>query len=576
MSWWSRWPALAWLGSYRVKADLPSDAAAGVTIAVMLIPQGMAYAMLAGLPPVVGLYASVLPLVAYAMFGTSRQLSVGPVAIDSLLVATGASIVAVPGTREYVAAAVLLALMVGISQAAMGALRLGFMVNFLSRPVISGFTSAAAIVIGLSQLQHLLGISLARSDTVHGAIAAALPRLGQTHLPTFALGVGALALISGLRRLDRRLPGALIAVVVATPLSGATALAEHGVAVVGGIPAGLPSLSVPALSFDHARKLVQSALMIALIGFLEAISVAKALAAKHRYEVDANRELIGLGAANIAAAFTGAYPVSGGFSRSAVNDQAGAKSPIASLLTAGLVALSLALLTPLFYHLPKAVLAAIVMAAVAGLVDVREPLRLWRVRRTDALLLLVTFAVTAFVGIGEGIAVGVAASLAAFIYRSTRPHTAELGRLPGTSVFRNLRHYPEAEPVPGVLILRMDASFYFANVAFFRDRLDTFLRDAPPDVHSVLLDCSSMNDLDSSAEQALQDTVLRLRESGRDMFLANVKGPVRQVMRRSGLAELLGDDHVFLDLSSAVDAIRERSATDRPRTSDRPRDQQDP
>lgn len=563
MPWWSRWRTLAWLDAYRAASDLPSDAMAGITVAVMLIPQGMAYALLAGLPPVVGLYASVLPLVAYAAFGTSRQLSVGPVAMDSLLVATGASLVATPGTPAFLGAAVLLALMVGVSQAAMGALRLGFLVNFLSRPVISGFTSAAAIVIGLSQLQHLLGVKLGRSSTVHGALGEALPRLADVHLLTLALGAGALLMIIGLRRLERRLPGALIAVAVTTLLSFWLELALQGVAVVGDVPAGLPSFSVPAVSWDDARTLLPSALMIALIGFMEAISVAKALAAKHRYEVDANRELVGLGAANIAAAFTGGYPVSGGFSRSAVNDQAGAKSPVASLVTAGVIAVSLAFLTPLFYHLPKAVLAAIVMSAVGGLVDVREPIRLWRVRQSDAVLLLATFAVTSFVGIGEGIVVGVVASLGAFIYRSTRPHTAELGRLPGTNVFRNFRHFDEAEPVPGVLILRMDASFYFANVAFFKDRLDAFLREAPADVHSVLLDCSSMNDLDSSAEQALQDTVHRLRESGRDMYLANVKGPVRQVMQRSGLWKLLGSDHIYLDLAQAVGDItgeRERQA----------------
>ncbi len=552
-----RWPALAWLPSYRAKIDLPADAMAGITVAVMLIPQGMAYAMLAGLPPIMGLYASLLPILAYAVFGTSRQLSVGPVAMDSLLVATGASLVAAPGSPDFLAAAILLAGMVGLTQALMGLLRLGFLVNFLSRPVISGFTSAAAIIIGLSQLKHLIGVPLERSNRLHELIINTVPRLGEIHLATLAIGAGSIALIFLIRHKARRLPGALIAVAITTVLTFALHLNQGGVAIVGTVPQGLPSLQWPGVSFDLAERLLPTALMIALISFMEAISVAKAIATKHRYEVDPNKELVGLGAANLGAFFTGGYPVSGGFSRSAVNDQAGARSPIASVVTTAVIALSLLLLTPLFYYLPKAVLAAIVMSAVFGLIDVREPLRLWKVRRSDALLLGVTFVVTLFVGIGEGIFVGVLASLGAFIHRSTRPHTAELGRLPGTNVFRNFKHFPEAEAVPGVLILRMDASFYFANVAFFKDRLQSFLlhTERSDEVHTVLLDCCSMNDLDSSAEQALQDTVRALREAGKDMFLANVKGPVRRVMRRSGLWELLGDDHIHFDLALAVDGI---------------------
>ncbi len=552
-----RWPALAWLPDYDTKRDLSSDLVAGVTVAVMLIPQGMAYAMLAGLPPIMGLYASLLPVVAYAVFGTSRQLSVGPVAMDSLLVATGASLVAAPGSPEFLTAAILLAGMVGVSQALMGLLRLGFLVNFLSRPVISGFTSAAAIIIGLSQLKHLVGVPLERSNRLHELVMGVVPRLGEIHLTTFSIGAGSIALLLLSRKLAPRLPGALLAVAIATVLSFSLGLDQAGVSIVGTVPEGLPSFQWPEISLDLLERLFPSALMIALIGFMEAISVAKAIAAKHRYEVNPNQELIGLGAANIGAFVTGGYPVSGGFSRSAVNDQAGAKSPIASLVTAAVIALSVVLLTPLFYYLPNAVLAAIVMSAVFGLIDVREPIRLWRVRRSDAVLLALTFVVTLFVGIGEGILVGIVASLGAFIKRSTRPHTAELGRLPGTNVFRNLENFPQAEPLPGVLTLRMDASFYFANVAFFRDRLEAFLLrcESSSHIHSVLLDCSSMNDLDSSAEQALQDTVRTLREAGKDLFLANVKGPVRTVMQRSGLWTLLGDDHVYLDLALAADGI---------------------
>ncbi len=552
-----RWPAFAWIPTYHAKRDLPADALAGITVAVMLIPQGMAYAMLAGLPPIMGLYASVLPLVAYALFGTSRQLSIGPVAMDSLLVATGASLVAPVGSPEFLTAAILLAGMVGVLQALMGLLRMGFLVNFLSRPVISGFTSAAAIIIGFSQLGHLIGVPLERSNQFHELLVGAASRLGEVHWPTLAVGLGSIAGIVLLRLWDRRLPGALIAVFVATALTFSLGLDRSGLSIVSEVPRGFPSIGLPTLDLAMVKALLPSALMIALVGFMEAISVAKALAARHDYEVDANRELIGLGAANFGAFLSGGYPVSGGFSRSAVNDQAGAKSPVAALVTAAVVALSLMLLTPLFYYLPKAVLAGIVMSAVFGLIDVEELIRSWKVRRVDAVLLAVTFAVTLFIGIAQGILVGVLASLGAFVHRSTRPHTAELGRLPGTNVFRNFEHFPEAEALPGVLVVRMDAAFYFANVSYFKTQLEHLLAHSKrsPHAHTVLLDCSSMNDLDTSAARALEDTVRSLRARGKDLLLANVKGPVRQVMRRSGLWDLIGSDHIYFDLARAAEAV---------------------
>ncbi len=553
----NHWQTGPWLSSYDVRRDIRSDLVAGLTVAVMLVPQSMAYAMLAGLPPIMGLYASTLPLVAYLVFGTSRQLAVGPVAMDSLLVATGVSLVATPGSPHYVAAAIVLAAMVGLIQTGMGLARLGFLVNFLSAPVISGFTSAAAIVIGLSQVQHLLGIASERSSTLVGLLHALVPQLSHAHLPTVAFGIAAVALISLIKRWFPRVPGALTAVGIATLLSWLVGAETRGVNVVGSVPSGLPSLGWHALSMQDVQTLAPTAVMIALVAFMEAISVAKAMASKHRYEVDANRELIGLGASNLAAFLVGGYPVTGGLSRSAVNDQAGARSPLASLFTAGFIALSLLFLTPSFYHLPKAVLAAIVLAAVAGLIDFREPIRLWRVRRSDSALLMFTFVATLFVGIAQGILLGVLASLGAFIQRSTRPHTAVLGRLPGSDVFRNVKNFPEAAPIEGVLILRMDATFYFANVAFFKDYLERLLRETAAPIHTVVIDASSINDLDSSAERALCETTSKLRGSGIDIRFANVKGPVRQVMKRSGLWNLLGDDHIHLDLALAIDAITE-------------------
>lgn len=550
-----RWlPALSWLPSYD-RRDLGGDLSAGLTVAVMLIPQGMAYAMLAGLPPIVGLYASVFPLLAYALLGTSRQLAVGPVAMVSLLVATGVGAIAPAGSAEYVALAIALAGMVGVLQLAMGVLRLGALVTFLSHPVVSGFTSAAAIVIGLSQLEHLLGVRLEKSPRLHELVVDAAGALGDTHAITLAIGAGSIAVLLLLKRWRPRFPGAITVVVIGTLLTWALGLADRGVRIVGEVPSGLPLPSVPALDLSRLGALLPTAITIALVGFLESISVAKAFARKNGYEVDANQELRALGAANVVGLFSGAYPVTGGFSRTAVNAQAGARTGLASIITAAVIGVSLVLFTPLFYYLPRAVLAAIVMAAVIGLVDVREPVHLWKVKRTDAVLLGLTFVATLFLGIEEGIVTGVAASLGLFVWRSTRPHDAVLGRLPGTTDYRNVENFPDAEEVPHVAIWRFDASFYFANADRFRDRVDSLLVRGD-DVRAIVLDASGINDLDASAESMLHDIHARLAAAGIRLSFANVKGPVREVMERGGLVDEVGRARFFLSVHAAVEAAR--------------------
>ncbi len=545
-------PALTWVPAYD-RTHLTGDIVAGLTVAVMLIPQGMAYAMLAGLPPIVGLYASVFPLLAYALFGTSRQLAVGPVAMDSLLVALGVGAIAEAGSAAYIALAVLLAGMVGVFQVSMGVLRLGRLVSFLSHPVISGFTSAAAIIIGLSQLKHLLGVDIPRSPHLHELLFAAGQRIGETHLITLGIGVGAILVLVGLKRWNKRIPGALVVVTLGTLATWALGLNEQGVRIVGDVPQGLPSPALPAISAADVLELLPTALTIALVAFMEAISVAKALARRHRYEVDANQELIGLGAANLVGFLFGGYPVTGGFSRSAVNDQAGAKTGLAGAITAGVIAISLLFLTDLFHYLPTAVLAAIVMTAVFGLVDVGELVHVWKVKRADAALLVLTFVVTLFVGIKEGIGAGVLASLALFVHRSTRPHTAVLGRIPGTRVYRNVANYPEAIEQPGVKIWRFDASFYFANADFFRDQIDGLLvRDEA--VSAIVLDASGINDLDASGEATLHEIHARLGAADIRFLIAGVKGPVERVMRRGGLVDLIGEECFFFDLQDAVES----------------------
>ncbi|MCB9639174.1 MAG: solute carrier family 26 protein [Myxococcales bacterium] len=556
----TRWvPALGWLRDYK-RENLRGDMVAGLTVAIMLIPQGMAYAMLAGLPPYVGLYASVLPPFLYALFGSSRQLAFGPVAMDSLLVATGVGAMALAGSKDYIVLALTLGVLVGVLQIAMGLMRLGFLVNFLSRPVISGFTSAAALIIGLSQLKHLVGMDLKRSNQIHVIVADVFQKIGTLHLLTLIIGLSSVALLVAFKKFLPKWPGALFAVLLGTLAVWLFGLHHQKVQIVGTVPAGLPGLTLPRYDWATIQKLIPIALTISLVAFLEAISVARAIATRRRYAIDANQELIAMGMANLGGGLTGGYPGTGGFSRSAVNDQAGAETGLASMITSVLIALTLMFFTPLFYFLPKAVLASIVMVAVFGLIDLKEPVRLWKVKRADALLLLLTFVVTLTVGIQQGIFVGVGVSLLLFIGRSTRPHTAVLGRLKGTDIYRNIERFPEVETWPGVVIFRLDASFYFANVAFFKETVHELLlkgeQDGKP-VKAVIVDASGINFVDSSAEEALQEVARELKEAGVAFYLSGVKGPVRDVLRRSGFCAMLGEEHFTFRIQDAVDAVLE-------------------
>lgn len=548
-------PALRWLPAYD-KKNLPGDLSAGATVAVMLIPQSMAYAMLAGLPPIVGLYACLAPLLLYALFGTSRQLAIGPTAMDSLLVAAGVSTLATQGSAESLRMAVLLAGMVGLLQFAMGVLRLGALVTFLSRPVVSGFNSAAAIVIAASQLGPLLGVRTTPSARLH-ELAFDLARvLGGMHLPTVVIAIASIALLLLLKRRSSRIPSALAVVVLGTLVTWALRLDVHGVAIVGAVPSGLPRPSLPEVDLDAVRALLPTAATLALVSFMESITVGKAFARRNKYEIDANQELCAVGLANLGNAFTGGFPVAGGLSRSAVNAQAGARTPLASAITAVLIAATLLFFTPLFHFLPKAVLAAIVVVAVSGLVDWREPIRLWKVKRSDALLLGLTFVTTLFVGIQQGVAAGIVASLALFVIRSTRPHNAILGRLPGTTDYRNVKNYPEAEEIPCITIWRFDSSFYFANADFFRDQIDRLLVRGEPPMRALVLDASGINDIDASAEALLHDIHERLEAAGIRLYFANVKVPVLRVMERGGLVDAVGRERFFLSVHAAVEAAR--------------------
>ncbi|MCA9704744.1 MAG: solute carrier family 26 protein [Myxococcales bacterium] len=553
-------PLASWVMHRPRREDLRGDLVAGLTTAVMLIPQAMAYAMLAGLPPIVGLYASTVPLVVYALLGSSRQLAVGPVAMDSLLVATGVGALALPGTDAYLGMAVALAAMVGVIQVVMGLLRAGFLVNFLSRPVVSGFTSAAALIISTSQLGQLLGIPLDRGSVLD-IVGQAVTHLHQVQPATLAIGAGSVLLLLALRRWAPRVPAALAVVLVGTLVVWGLSLHEHGVAIVGAVPAGLPPLTLPPLDASTLQELWPIALTISLVAFLEAISVGKSMASRNGYEIDADRELRSLGLANLAGSFFGAYPVTGGLSRTAVNAQAGARTSMAGLVTAIVVALTLALLTPLFHFLPKAVLAAIIVVAVLGLVDLAEVRHLWHVERSELGLLLLTFAATLGLGVQEGIAVGVGASLVWHVARTTRPHTAVLGRLPDTEVYRNVLRFPNAATTPGVVVLRIDAQLFFGNVTFLKQTLRGLVDGAATPVHTVVLDATAINRLDSSADEALHELHRWLHERGVTLRLSGIKGPVRDMMRRTGLWSRVGADHIHFTVHEAVEAATTGGAT---------------
>ncbi|MEO1054137.1 MAG: solute carrier family 26 protein [Bacteroidota bacterium] len=558
-------PLLEWIKSYD-KQDLRGDLSAGLTVGVMLIPQGMAYAMLAGMPPIYGLYASTIPLILYAIFGTSRQLAVGPVAMVALLVANGVGQIADTGSDRFIALAILLALMVGVIQLALGVFRLGFLVNFLSHPVISGFTSAAALIIGLSQLKHLLGLDIPRSNFVHEIIINAFQKLDQIHLPTVILGLGGIAVILLVKRFNKAIPGPLVAVVLSTLAVYLLNLHTRGLKIVQEVPEGFPGLTVPAVSGDDISLLLPTALTIALVGFMESFAVAKAIQAKHKnYEVKADQELIGLGVANIVGSLFKSFPTTGGFSRTAVNDQAGARTGMASIISAVLIILTLLFLTPLFYYLPKAILASIIMVAVFGLIDFKEAVHLWKADRRDFYMLIATFLATLTLGIEEGIAIGVVLSLGMVIYRATYPHIAVLGKVPGTKQYRNIYRFPDAQERPEILIVRFDAQLFFANIGFFRDKLQKLEDDHGTPVKLLVLNAEAINGLDSSAVGVLYDLVDDYRARGVDIYFSGVKGPIRDIMFKSGLTQKIGETNFFMHTEHAVshfDKIKNHQSTE--------------
>lgn len=562
-------PVLAWLPHYR-RADLVGDLLAGLIVTIMLVPQAMAYAMLAGLPPQVGLYASILPLIVYGLLGTSRTLAVGPVAIVSLMVAAGVTPLAEPGSASYVALALTLALLVGLIQALMGVVRIGFLVNFLSHPVLAGFTSAAAIVIGFSQVKHLLGIQTPRTESFLITVRETAVRLGGTNGVTLAIAVISIGLLLYFKyRLGARLRRWGVAEAIATPLSKTAPLVvvllatllvwslgldgSAGVNIVGEVPAGLPPLTMPRLDGGTWLALLPTALIISFVGYMESISVAKALASKRREKVDSNQELLALGTANLAAALTGGYPVTGGFSRSVVNFSAGARSGVASIVTAVLIAVTVIFFTPLFYYLPNAVLAAIIVVAVAGLVDLKTLRHVWRYSKADAVSFVVTFVAVLAVGIESGILIGVGVALVLFIWRTSKPHVAVVGRWGQSETYLNVRRH-EVQTCARVLALRVDESLYFANTKYLEDTILTMTAEAP-EIDYLVLICTAVNFIDASALETLEALNAELHDAGVALHFAAVKGPVKDRLRKIGFVDHIGAHRFHESTHEAMCAV---------------------
>lgn len=560
-------PLIGWARDY-TRATLAQDLTAAVIVTIMLIPQSLAYALLAGLPPEAGLYASIAPIVLYAIFGTSKVLAVGPVAVVSLMTAAALGQIVEQGTMGYALAAMTLAALSGVILLAMGLFRLGMLANFLSHPVIAGFITASGLIIAASQMKHILGISAA-GHTLAQLLHELVTHLGDTNIPTLIIGLLSVAFLwwvrGGLKPLLMRMgvapslaghlarTGPVFAVVATTLTVWFFRLDQQGVAIVGEVPQGLPPLAMPDLSLDLITSLLLPALLISVIGFVESVSVASTLAAKRRQRIDPNQELIGLGAANIGAGFTGGYPVTGGFARSVVNFDAGARTPAAGAYTAVGIALAAMTLTPLIHFLPKATLAATIIVAVLSLVDFSILKTSWHYAKSDFSAVLATVLITLGFGVEAGVSSGVALSIALYLFKSARPHIAEVGLVPGTEHFRNiLRH--DVITDPHLVSLRVDESLFFANARFLEDHVYNRVIGNGPVQHVVLM-CSAVNEIDFSALESLEAINERLGQLDIKLHLSEVKGPVMDRLKRTHFLDSL-TGKVFLSHYDAFNALK--------------------
>jgi SulP family sulfate permease len=545
-------PILEWLPNYN-SSRFKGDFIAGITVSIILIPQGIAYALIAGIPPIYGLYCALVPQLVYAIFGSSRQVAIGPVAMDSLIVATGVSTLALAGSDSYIAIAILLAFMVGSIQFLLGVFRLGFIVNFLSKPVISGFTSAVALTIGINQFRNLFGVDFVQSDQIQYVLEDIWFNIIDFNLHTTVIGLISVGVIILLRKINKKIPNALLVVVVGILTIRYLGDEFSDVAIVKDIPSGLPSFSFPEMDISQIKELLPIALTLVMVGYLETISIGKSLEAKQdEYKLRPNQELIALGLSNIIGSWFKAYPSTSSFSRSAINQESGATTGMASLVSVVMVLLTLLFLTPLFYHLPKTVLAAIIIVAVFGLVNIKEAIFLWKANNLDFWLLVVTFFSTLLFGIEYGIMIGVGLSLIILIFRTSRPYVAELGKVPESDFYRNRERFNEVILDDEVLVFRFDAQLFYANASYFIETLELMVEEKGPRLKLIVLDAESINRVDSTGVEMLKERIRFYHKKNILFYFAGVKGPVRDHLFRGKILDIITLDHFYMRVNGAV------------------------
>ncbi|WP_339335542.1 MULTISPECIES: SulP family inorganic anion transporter [unclassified Croceitalea] len=544
-------PIVEWLPKYK-KAYLAGDFSAGITVGIMLIPQGMAYALIAGLPPIYGLYAALVPNLIYAFTGSNRKLAVGPVALDSLIVASSLAAMKLANIDDYISMAIFLALFVGVIQLVMGFMRLGFLSNFLSRPVVGGFTTAAALVIGISQLKHFFGLEITTNNTLK-TLKAIFTQISKINFYDLAIGIAAILVILGLKRLHKKLPAAMVVVVLSIIGIYFFMVNETDVHILGEVPKGLPSFLMPQIDVDLLIKAFPTAMVLAFIAFAEEMTIAKAVEDKsNEYNTDANQELRALGVSNIMGSLFQSFPTNAGLSRTAVNVDEGAKTGIASVVSVIVVGITLLFLTSFFYYLPKSVLGAIILVAVYGLIDLKYPKQLWSQGKDEFYLFLVTFLTTLLIGISQGIIFGVLFSLLLLVNRTSRPHIAILGKIKGMEYFKNLKRFPEDVEIDSeILMIRFDAQLFFANVHYFKRALLREVDNKGETLKYVILNAEPINYIDNTAVNQLKRIVEKLKEKGITFKIAGAIGPTRDILHKSGLVSFIGKENIYVRTAEA-------------------------
>jgi len=530
-----------------------SDIIAGITVAIVLVPQAIAYAYLAGMPPIYGLYASFVPMFLYGLIGTSPQMNVGPVAISAVLVLSGISAVAEPLSPAYIDLVILTALLVGIAQLIMGLLRMGFIVNFLSHPVLTGFLSAAAIIIIISQIKELFGLDVPRLEFTMSTLWYELTHIDEINPISTIIGISTILILALLKRLVPKIPGIILVVVVAGLASYIFKWTQYDVRIIGALPSGLPTLLAPNWNLSSIGWVMPTVLTVTYIGFVESLSISKGMEMKHRsYRIDANQELYALGISKIVGSFFQALPSSGSFTRSALNDAAGSQSGLSSIVSSLLVGLTLLFFTDLFYHIPHAVLAAIIIFSVVKIIDIDEVKYLYKIRRRDLGMMLTTFVLTVALGIEIGVLSGVVLSILYILYQNSRPNVFELGNVRGTNHYRNVNRFPQAITHEDHLIVRFDNQLFFANSAYFKDEIMRLIESKPIKPQYLILDASNIYDMDSTGLHALEDLYHQLGNREIQLVISGAKGTVRDIFKRSGFFEKLEKTRHFMYIKNAI------------------------